>query len=381
MQPLVPTVFGRNPSGRTATEILAALRGASGVRRFSFRYELMDRFGNVLQDLDNVLACKIDQNWLADIKRTATFTIREAGGIDYLSDRIRPSIRLHLPPYGPEDWVEWPQGVFMLSTPKRGMANGLVTREIEAYDLLQIYAGDKVDARYTVSSATQYMTAVLDLVGLAPPFRGVKFPPYVGSLPVAKEWPPGTSKLKIINELLSAINHESLSFDEDGTAVIRPYVSPDDRAEEFTYATDQYGLVVPDVDQELDLFSIANKWVLVVSEPDRAPLVGTYTNASPTSSTSTIRRGRTIVDYRDEQDAIDQATLDARAKRLAFEASQVFESIDFTTAMMPIHSGNDLYRIIHDGLSVNAKYAEHTWSLELKAGATMRHRARRVVTI
>jgi hypothetical protein len=196
------------------------------------------------------------------------------------------------------------------------------------------------------------------------------------------EWEPGTPKLKVINALLSAVNYQSLSFDEDGRAVVQPYVAPSLRAEEYVYADDvDTSLLLPEVEQELDLFSVPNKWVLVVSNPDQSLIVATYTNSNPASPTSTMRRGRTIVDYRTEQDAADQAALDGKAERLAFEASQVYESIRFETGLNPLHSGNDVYRIRYTPLAVNSTFSEAEWTMRLKAGEPMAHRARRVVSI
>lgn len=349
-----------------------------GGRRFTFRYELLDASNSKLADLDTVVSCTVEQNWLADIKRKANFRIRDTGGIDWLSNRIKPWVRLHLPPYGDDDWVEWPQGVFLLSTPTRATDDtGAVFRDVEGYDGLQVYADDKVTDRYTVAAGVAYTTAVSTLLGSVP--KNVTLSS--ATLPTDKEWEPGTAKLAIINDLLSAVNYESLSFDENGVAVVRPYTSPQDRAEEYTYADDDDSLILPDVEQELDLFAVPNRWVLVVSDPDRASLTSSYTNTDPASPTSTVRRGRTIVDFRTEQDAADQAALDAKTARLAFEASQVYEAISFETGMMPVHSGNDVYRITFGPLAVNAKYSEHTWSMDLRVGATMRHRARRVVTV
>ena len=198
-------------------------------------------------------------------------------------------------------------------------------------------------------------------------------------LTTTMEWEVGTSKLQIINELLAAINYTSATYDENGTFISKPYVSPDKRSAEFSYKTDEQSVILGNVDQTIDLFKIPNKWVCVVSDPDRPPLVGTYTNTNPLSPTSTVSRGRTIVQYVDEQNAPDQVTLDAQAARLAFEASQVYESIEFETSMMPIHQDADVYTVTIDGLSVNAKYAEHTWSMELSNGSTMKHRVRKVV--
>lgn len=376
MQALAPPT-GHNPNDHTDTDVLAALRGTTGVRRWSFRYELLDDTNTKLADLTNVETGHVEQNWLADIKRTAKFHLKEVDWIDYLSDRIKPWARLHLPPYGPDDWVEWPQGVFVLSTPTRSIEpSGHVHRDVDGYDLLQVLADDKVADRYTVTAGSAYTTAVLALL---PSTSNVEASPL--TVPADLEWDPGTTKLAIVNDLLTAVNYESLSVDEDGVYEVRHYRSPADRAPEYTYADDADSLMMPEVEQTLDLFSVPNKWVLVVSEPDQAPIVGTYTNTDPGSLTSTVRRGRTIVDFRTQQDAADAATLTAKAQRLGFEASQVYEAIEFDTGIMPVHSGNDVYRITFGPLSVDANYAEHTWSMDLSASATMSHRARRVIVL
>lgn len=351
-----------------------------GSRYWTFRYQLLDSANTPVTDLDQVVGCTVSQNWFADVKRKATFDLVESGQeIDWLTDRIKPWARLHLPPYQDDDWVEWPLGVFLLSSPTRTTdETGRVVRRVQGYDQLQVYLDDKTDARYTVAASANYVSTVTTLLGDV----DMVVTASSSTLPAAMEWEPGTPKLKIINALLGAVNYQSLSFDEDGRAVVAPYVAPDRRAEEYTYADDvDTSLLLPEVEQELDLFSVPNKWVLVVSNPDRAALTATYTNSNPASPTSTVRRGRTIVDYRTEQDAADQAALDAKAERLAFEASQIYESITFSTGLNPLHSGNDVYRIRYTPLAINSAFSEAEWTLPLKAGEPMTHRARRVVSI
>lgn len=376
VQTINPGLF--NPAGHSDEEILAGIRGVGGSRRWTFRYELLDDSNVKIGDLDNVEAGAVEQNWLADIKRTAKFTIKETQYINYLSDRVKPWTRLHLPPYGTDDWVEWPQGVFILSTPTRSVsAAGHVSREVEGYDLTQILLDDKVPTRYTVTAGTAYTTAVLALL----PATGTYITPSAATVPVALEWDPGTSKLKIVNDLLAAVNYNSLSVDEHGIFVVSPYQSPAVRAPEYTYGVTEDSIMLPAVDQTLDLFSIPNQWVLVVSEPDKPVTVGTYTNNDPGSPTSTVRRGRTIVDFRTEQDAADQATLTAKAARLGFEASQIYEAIDFETGLNPLHSGNDIYKIVDPRLLIDATFVEQQWSMTFTAGAPMKHRARRVLSL
>ena len=378
MQRIVPT-GAHNPNNHAEAEILDALHGVSGSRLLTFRYDLLDSDNTYLQALDGLVEQgKVSQDWLADIKRKATFTIRDTGVVNYLSDRIKPWVRLHLPPYGDSDWAEWPQGVFLLSSPKRGDdVPGTVTRQVDAYDQLQVLLDDKVSVRYAVTAGTVYTTAVATLLSSFT----ANITTSAATVPADLEWDPGTTKLKIINELLGAINYESLSFDENGVAVVRPYTSPTERAAEYTYADNQAGVIVPGVDQMLDLFGVANQWTLVVSEPDQDPISSTYTNNDPGSPLSTVNRGRTIVDFRDQQKAADQTTLDDLVARLAFEASQVYEILEFASALMPIHSGNDVLRFEYSRLAVAAKYAEQSWEMDLAAGAAMKHRIRRVVNV
>lgn len=381
MQALAPDSVTQNPNGRTESEIRDALTGQHGARRWSFRYELLDYSGATVEWLDGVESCSIEQNWLADgSKRTARLRIRDLGRINYLSDRIRPWVRLHLPPYGDQDYVQWPQGVFVLSSPTRSVnAAGAVVRDVEAYDLLQVLATDKPATRRTVDVGNYPIAQVITLLGDLPHTIERRS----GSLvPVAKEWDPGTSKLRMINDLLAYTNFDSLAFDEWGRAYTRKYVQPAARTVEYTYETGQRGVILPDLHQELDLFSVPNQWTRVVSEPDRAPLVSTYTNNNPASPTSTVRRSQTITDFGTESaDSLDQATLDERVLRLAAEASQVYETITFRTGLMPIHGGQDTYTLSYPDLAISAKYSERAWSMELRAGAPMTHWARRTVAV
>lgn len=340
-------------------------------RHLSFRYELLDA-NNVHKGwLDEVMKALVANNSLADIKRTARITMLDNPDIDWLADRVKPFVTLN--------GDEHPQGVFLLSSPRRRYQSGVVVREIEAYDQGVVLRDDKAEDRYTVAAGVNYITEVGDLLASA----GITETNLTATskvLPASREWDPGTSKGRIIGDLLAAINYRSLYFDADGAAVAEPYLSPSEAAPAHLYATDETSLILPEVDEELDLFDVANKWVLYTSEPDLPPLTSSYTNSNPNSPTSTVRRGRTIVDHR-QVEAADQATLDAKVQRLAFEASQVYTSVEFDTGIVADHGDADVIDFIHEGLGISARYVEHTWSFDLKAGAEMRHRIRRVVTV
>lgn len=279
---------------------------------------------------------------------------------------------------GRRGYVEWPLGVFLLTTPSRTLVDGShVVRNVDAYDQLLVLQDDKVTDRYTVAAGAVYTTAIDTLAGSM--LKAITASAL--TVPVAMEWEPGTSKLRIINDLLGAINYKSAFFDENGRLVCQPYISPAGAASQWNYTTDSSSVISGDIEQTIDLFDIPNSWVLVVSEPDRPAIVGSYTNSSPSSLTSTVSRGRTVVDFRTEQDAADQVTLDAKAARLAYESSQVYEIITFNTALMPIHGDADVFNLTVDGLVLADKYSEHEWSLVLAAGSTMSHKVRRIVNL
>jgi hypothetical protein len=354
--------------------VIAAL--TAGVRTLSFRYDRLDSNNNYIEPVAYMVSASIAYDMLSDIKRTATFNLLDRSAINYGKDRIKPWVTLAMPDGG---FVEWPQGVFLLSTPKRILdANGItVARAVTAYDQLQALMDDKVLARYTVTAGTAYTAAIATLLS----GYSINITPSSSALPTALDWDPGTTKLSIINQLLSAVNYESLFFDENGIAVARPYVTPQTRPAEYVYATDATSVISGEVDDTLDLFAIPNVFVLTVSEPDQSVLTSTYTNSNPLSPTSTASRGRSIVSFDNTQSAPDQATLNALAASTAFQASQVYDTIDFSTVLMPIHSNADVYQANLSGLGIADKYGETAWSFEMKVGAKMTHSARRVANV
>ncbi len=279
-------------------------------------------------------------------------------------------------------FVEFPQGVFLLSSPDRAADDqGVVTRQVTAYDQGVILQAHLTDQPYYVASGALYTDAIAELLGATPGIPAHRVTPSSKTVPAQMVWDAGTSHLRILGDLVAALNYEALWFDEHGVAVVAPYVEPQARPIEYDYLPDEVSVLTPGATQSLDLFKQPNKWVLVVSQPDRAVLTASYTNTDPASPTSTVNRGRTITDFRTEQDVADLVTLQAKVAQLAQEASQVFEQVEFITALMPMHTHRDVYRLAYPDLGVDDRFSETKWSYPLKSGAEMRHTARRVVQL
>jgi hypothetical protein len=360
-----------------ADQVQATLQGRNGARRLTFDFQRLNSNNGYMGPLSFVQSGSVTLDGTAEVHRSASFTLTEGDTIDYLRDRIKPYVRLTMPDGGQ---VSWPQGVFLLSSPDRTLElDGTVTRTVAAYDQTVILQGDLVGDRYSVAAGTRYT----DAIGTA--VAGYGFTTNIvtstSTLPVAIDWEGGTSKLTIVNDLLSAINYRAAWFDENGVFQAIPYVLPDTVTPGYTYATDSSSVITGTIGQSLDLFAVPNKWVLVVSEADRPTLISTYTNTSASSPTSTVSRGRTITKYDTSQTAPDQATLDALAARMAFEDSQVFETVSFGTALMPFHSDLDVLGVAVAGLALGSvKFQEVGWSMDLAIGGTMSHSVRRTIS-
>jgi hypothetical protein len=367
-------------NGYTRDQVIDQLHGRTGSEGLrKFRYDLLNnediKIGEVLAQSGRVA---LDS--LGEIKRTAGFRITEQEGqdIDWLNDRIQPVFCLQMPDKG---FAEWPLGIFLLPSPDRKDENNKIKRDIEAYDTSQILKEDKFTDRYRIAAGTKYTDAITTLLNSSEIWK-VRIIAHTGTLAADKEFEIGTSKLQAINQLLTEINYTSLWVDENGYFVSQPYALPTTQETEYEYRNDDISIIHPGSAETLDIFALPNKWVRYISNPDKGvTLRSEYVNDLSSSPTSTVNRGRTIVDIESVDDIYDQTTLDAYVKRVAYEKSQVYAKFDFSTALMPHHSFLDSLFIEHTLYGISDKYIESSWSMELQTNGRMTHSCRKVIQI
>lgn len=391
--------------GFTHKQIVDALHSASVT--VDFRYELLDGLNRRKFDLPNVESASVDQSALAQIKRVARFTLTEDDGldIDYLNDRIKPYMRLYVPPtakrsreyafyshihaletsIGAGDtqggWVEFPLGVFLLSSPRRIDAGaGVIKREIDAYDGLVILLNDKFTQRHTVVAGTRYYDEVVAILASAG-ISTYSLEQTDAVLPRDIEFEPGREKLFAINELLRQINYTQIHVDENGYYVAYQYRSPSERSEDYRYITNGTSVTFDGASEELDLFEVPNVFSVTRTNEEEEPLTSVFVNDNPNSPTSTVARGFQIVDFREIDDIADQAALDAYVERIAFEASQVYGRIEFSTALMPFHGYSNVVAFNYTPLEIDGKFLELSWTMDLAVGGVMTHEVRQIVNV
>jgi hypothetical protein len=358
-------------AGFTADEIKAAL--VAPQRRIRFRYELLGRDGNYKRDLKTVSAASIAFDSTASIMRTARFSLKEDGDIDFMSARVRPVFGLHMT----NTWAEWPLGVFVLSTPERLTEKKSVTREIEAYDLNHVLKSGGIKERLYYKEGTRYTDAVLNVLSPA----GIKRANIIGAedvLRADREYSIGTSWLDIINDLLAAINYTPIHPDENG--IFEAYRMRDVELADiqYCYSTRKDSVILPGARAQTDYFSIPNVFIAYVSNPDVPAMHSVYENDDPTSPYSTKNR-QVVLEKRELTDISTQRELDAYVRRWALDATAAPHDVSFPTGLMPMHGYQDVYQLDHERLGINEIYKETAWDMDLVAGGVMNHAARMVI--
>lgn len=349
-------------------DVLALLKSD---RTVSYEFDLLNKDG---RPLGKVTADgSIDYNASAAIQRVASLNIKERKDIDVLSEMIRPYMCLKTPAMV----ARFPLGVFLMASPQRQALNGALTRSVDCYDRNLILSEDKFATRYYIPRGTAYTAAVASILQSAG-ISDARITQSDYGLASDMEFAAGTSKLSAINRLLDAINYNHIYVSATGVFVVEPYVVPELRAVNATYATDKHSIVKDGADEQLDTFEIPNKIVRVLETADRGLLVSEAVNDDPLSKLSTVSRGRTVVDVDSVDDIASQGALDAYVQRLMAE-SKLYQVVRFETANMPMHENLDCLYLINKDLEISGKYIEQSWKMQLNIGGSMIHTCRKAV--
>lgn len=338
------------------------------VRKVSFQYELLDRNNVFKKKLWNIESCSISYKFLSQLKSSASIVMTDDISIDYLNDRIKAYITLN--------GVKTPLGVFLLCTPSRDIKEAKVTRNITCYSLLQILLDDKIETRLTLPAGTNVVNEIKRQIG-----ANYNIADSSQTLISEKIFEIGTSKLEIINDLLSVINYNSLRVDVNGIYITEPYVLPTDRQIDRVYEEGADSIIISDMTDELDLFNVPNVIIRYTNAVDiDPPLTYTYVNDNASSITSTVNRDRRIVDSA-ETDATDMPTLQAITKKDAYNYNSIYSHLTFKTAI-----DTDVLNIFMPTIWVNVgdindKYSITSIDFKCDVGELAKVESRKVVNI
>lgn len=292
------------------------------------------------------------------------------GELNWMTDRVRPVLIINE--------VEYPCGVFVATTLDTKIVAGQEILSMEAYSPLYLANRVQIEGGYTIKAGTNYLTAVQELLRYA----GItNYDAEDTTLTLAADradWDIGTPVLDVVNALLSEINYRSAWVDLTGCVRLTKYVAPSVDNIAHTYGAGAYSIVSDDTSVSTDYFSKANVFRAVCDSPDLdEPLVATTENSDPNSPYSTATLGVRILQTEKVDGVPDLATLQERAENMLTKSLQTTETVQFVTALCPVHQCWDTVGLALD--AVTGIYTETGWSMVLDASGEMSHTAERVV--
>lgn len=361
-------------AGYTREQLTAAL--FSSAREVRFEYTISDSHDANLGYIE-IQDGKVSFDSTSEVMRTFSGKVKKSDllNLDTIDYRVTPWMCLMMP-NGKE--AKWALGKFIIY-PAMESENDINMIEVNGFDLGKIALDDKNVSRLFVNSSDLYTTALAVLLNTIYTRTDITESELTKSFP--QEWEIGTSKLQIANDLLKGINYDPLHFDEYGVAIGKPHEAVATRLIDFSYSANEQSIIVDGLKLASDKYDIPNKWVRYTENPELPYLISTYTNDDEDSPYSTVNRGRTIVDAGVVEDIASQNVLDSYVARIAAEAMQTTEQLEFTTLNMPGHGFQECLFVDVPIYDIRGKYIEVAWEMELVSGGQMSHVCERVIVV
>lgn len=333
----------------------------TGHRREAFRVELLTRTDASLGDLDGVEGGHLEWNANADLPAGGSITLLDLGqAIDFSSNRVRVWWEVE----GVEPWA---LGVYVLAAPStQYLADGR-SREIALIDKLTVVRDDALLETLQVPAGANIVDAVIAQIQAVGETRIAA----TGSSAVltnAMTWEPGTSRLRVINDLLTVAGYWALWTDRLGQFRVEPYIAPADRPVVWDFAEGPLAIHTPDWTYELALWDATNT-VIMISQADDDDVTWTASavDANPASPTSTVAMGRVLNPIVEENvEAASLADLQAQANRKLLDNSNVVGKLAVTHAALPLWY-NEAVTFRSQGVDTRATITK--MSLDLAIGA------------
>ena len=338
------------------------------VRVESWWVYLLTPDDGVVAVLDGVTGGSLTINGEAQIHGGGTITMDDAGTVDWLNARVQPWVAV-----GDQSW---PLGVYVCSVPATDYTDAVTSATVDLLDKLAILDGAEIANTYSLPAGTVVTSAVRSLIEAAGEDR-ISLTESAKTLPAGVAWPPGTSRLRIVNDLLASINYWSLRCDPYGRYVVAPYTEPARRPIARVFARGDAAIHTPDMRVTQDLAAVPNRVVLTSTGTSGTEgLVGVADNIDPGSPFSIPSRGR-VLSRTEQVDAADQATIMAMASRRLAELTSVTRTVSMSHAWVPLWP-HDIAVVTDRAVTVTRSVQSTT--TDLQVGALQRTLLREVAT-
>ena len=370
-----------------------------GDRVTSYRWEILQNTnGNdvLVGVLDGVSSGSLSWVQNAAVKGSGRISVVDldeaSSGMLKISDLSLESVRIR-PVCVIEGLPENPLGVFLISSATEEWEDTGRVWSISMLDKCTVPSQDVVEETYAVASGANVLQAVRDLLATT----GESITVNLSNSPTTSRgmvWDPGTSKLTIINDLLSVAGYSSLWIDGIGNFKATPRVLPADRPinyevlgfpRELLYG--ENSIYEPSWSLDRDSFKVPNKVIAIQSSTgSAAALTGTWTNTDASSPYSYAARGRWITHVVTDVDCPAgtsgeiTAFLQSRARAVLVQMSSVQATVKVTHLPIPMVVG-DVLRFSHEDAEVDSRYVVTNIELDASSTGMMRSTIQEVVSL
>jgi hypothetical protein len=277
------------------------------------------------------------------IKMSFAVKVSDPEVIDPYRDFLAPVLTLVYPD---GEVITEQVGLYAVAPPKQSASTQLTRGDLDGRDLTWLLSVDTLTAPYTVTAGTNRIEAVrivLNAMGLT---RHV-----IADSPLTFDsdttWPPDTSKLDLVNDILGGTGFYTLYMLRDGYLASMPWRDMESVQPAVSYATPALGKVrvIRTVEIDPDPGRIVNQVTVIRDDPAKDPLIAFGVNDNPASPVSTVTLGITIGRTIKDQNIASQSEADKLVARTLQEAASVYTRLKLTTTPDPSRNPHEVYEL------------------------------------
>lgn len=371
-----------------------------GDRVTSYRWEVLEHSNGIdklVGTLDGVADGSLTWVQNAAVKGSGNIEVialdAAQPGMLRISDLSLESVRLR-PVCTIQGLPENPLGVFLVAAATEDWQSTGRVWSLELLDRTTVPSQDFMEESYAVAAGTPILKRVQQILASSGEYMAIDESNSVATS-TGMTWEAGTSKLKIINDLLDVAGYNSLWMDGYGDLQATPRVLPANRS--LTYdllgiprelQDGQTSIYSPDWTRDRDSFEVPNKVIAIQAAggEDEAALVGTWTNTDPASPYSYPSRGRWIphvLDSVETPEGTAAQTLEFlrnRARATLVQMSAVQAEIKITHLPIPIRV-SDVLRFVNSKAQVDGRYVVTRIKLDTTALGLMSSTLQEVISL
>lgn len=329
--------------------------------------------------LGRVLKGSLDFNVGRVVRGGGNVTLNLSRDVSWESARIKISRGIRVP--GEATPRMWGCGVFRALVGDEDWAAEGATVSASLLDKTSFLDELQLDHTYTLPVGYVVTKAVRELV-LEAGEKRFSITDSDRALSAPMSWNPGTSYLKIINELLDTIGYFAMWADGEGYLRADPYSPPADRPVAFHFRNDARSIVTPEFKLLQAPYKVPNK-VIGTSrvEGDEPQLLSVATNENENSPYSyQARGGKWRTETLPDLDVTTQEALDEKVLRHLITVTSAARGVEFSHGWLPLNL-NDVVGWTNTRAGVDMFGTLVSWEMDLTEGTLVKSKVTEVVSL